>query len=164
MVEHAEELVKVAPEHDEVKRALEPIFDQGPLELVNVWEYKLFIVLVKLDERPSDERDVMPLIFLRNGDLGRCLTLNVSLGSCFDLLGKLMDLHFLTLADLNNLNRRVFNQFLKLVELIAIVNFTIDQVNRQLSMIDLIICNERLHQVMSLGIRLQSVHHIRIQT
>ena len=100
MVEHAEELMKVGSEHNEVKWALEPIFDQGPLELVDVWEYKLFIVLVKLDERPSDERDVMPLIFLRNGDLGRCLTLNVSLGSCFDLLGKLMDLHFLALADL----------------------------------------------------------------
>lgn len=109
MVEHAEELMKVGSEHDEVKWALEPIFDQGPLELVDVWEDKLLIVLVKFDERLSDERDVMPLILLSTGDLGRHFTLNVSLGSCFNLLGKLMDLHFLTLADLNNLDRRVFD-------------------------------------------------------
>ena len=124
----------------------------------------MLIVLIKLDERFSDEGDVVPLILLSTVDLGRRFTLNISLDRCFNLFGKLMDLHFLTLADLNNLDRRVFDQFLKLVELIALVNPTIDQVNRQLPVIDLIICYERLHQVMRLGFRLQSVHHIGIET
>ena len=105
----------------------------------------MLIVLIKLDERFSDEGDVVPLILLSTVDLGRRFTLNISLDRCFNLFGKLMDLHFLTLADLNNLDRRVFDQFLKLVELFALVNLTVDQVNRQLPMIDLVIRHKRLH-------------------